>query len=53
MQGVNKDHTGNYTCTVRVNSKGGYGTLTGQTTTRITVQCKYINAVKKQTNIQR
>ena len=53
IQGANKDHTGNYTCTVMVNSKGGYGTLTGQTTTRITVQCKYINTVKKQGNFQR
>ena len=25
-----------------MNSKGGYGILTGGTTTRITVQCKYI-----------
>ena len=41
IQGVNKYHTGNYMCTVNVNSKGGYGILTGGTTTRITVQCKY------------
>ena len=53
IQGVNKNHTGNYTCTVNVDSKGGYGTLTGSTTTRITVQCKYVNAMKILGNIQR
>ena len=53
IQGVNKNYTGNYTCTVRVNSEGGHGTLTGRTTTRITVQCRYINAVERLRNIQR
>ena len=46
IQGVNKNHTGNYTCTVNVTSGGGYGILTGSTKTRITVQCKYIKAQK-------
>ena len=39
---VAKIHMGEFRCTVNVNSKGGYGTLTGSTTTRITVQCKHI-----------
>ena len=51
IEGVNKNHTGNYTCTVRVNSEVGYGILTGETTTRITLQCKYINAMKILGNI--
>ena len=38
---VTKNHTGEYRCTVNVNSRGGYGTLTGSTTTRTTVQCKH------------
>ena len=46
IQGVNKNHTGNYTCTVNVTSRGGYGTLTGSTITRVTVQCKYIKTQK-------
>ena len=53
IQGVNKNDMGNYTCTVNVTSKGGYGTLTGETTTRITVQCKYIHAVRRLGNIPR
>ena len=46
LRSVNKNHTGEYRCTVNVNSKGGYGTLSGSTTTRITVQCKYIKSQK-------
>ena len=42
---VTKNHTGEYRCTVNVNSKGGYGTLTASTRTRITVQCKYYTGV--------
>ena len=45
IQGVNKKHTGNYTCAVNVDSIGGYGTLTGEISTRITVQCKYISII--------
>ena len=43
---VAKDDTGEYRCTVNVNSKGGYGTLTGSTRTRITVQCMHLSIIQ-------
>ena len=42
---VNKNHTGEYRCSVNINSKGGYGTLTGSTRTRITVQCMHLSII--------
>ena len=48
IRGASKNHTGEYTCIVNVNSKGGYGSLTGETTTRISVQCKYIFYVEEE-----
>ena len=47
IRGASKNHTGEYTCTVNVNSRGGYGTLTGSTITRITVQCKYVGIIQE------
>ena len=54
IRGAAKNHTGVYTCTVNVNSKGGYGTLTDSTATRITVHCKYmyIKASKTRTYLK-
>ena len=40
LTGADNNDTGEYTCTVSVDSKGGYGELTGSTKTRLTVQCK-------------
>ena len=37
---ANKNDTGEYTCTVEVTSKGGYGKLEGSIKTRLTIQCK-------------
>ena len=40
IEEANKNDTGEYTCTVSVDSRGGYGELRGSTKTTLTVQCK-------------
>ena len=45
IEEANQNDTGEYTCTVSVDSKGGYGELTGSTKTRLTVQCKCVTYV--------
>ena len=40
IEEADKNDTGEYRCTVKVDSNGGYVDLTGSTKRRLTVQCK-------------